>query len=475
LLLSTLVNVIFVTMTNWLPDIFATQGPRYLAIAAVIEADRAAGRLEAGERLPTHRELAWRLGVTVGTVTRAYAEAQRRGLIAGEVGRGTFVRGPARDSVAMPIEPRRASEGTDFGFASPPALPEDREIMDHLAALAREPASAALLGYQPNLGTEAARAAGAEWLARHGVIQAPENLAVTAGAQHAIMLTLAALAQSGDRVLCEELTYPGFFAVCRFLGLRPEGLSMDRHGLDPAALEQALSQRTYRALYTIPTLQNPTTITQPPERRAAIVEICRRHGLAIIEDDIFAQLSKAPSTLHELAPELTVHLTSLSKSLAPGLRIGYVAFPKALAERIALAMQATTVMAAPILAALCQRLITDGTAGRLVRRRGEEVARRAQRFREYLAPHGLLLPEGSIHAWLPLPEPWRANDFAEAARRRQVIVRSADRFSLARQVQEHAVRLCLGPPSDMADLTRGLEGLKEMLDTPPLSSSGSFI
>jgi DNA-binding transcriptional MocR family regulator len=92
-----------------------------------------------------------------------------------------------------------------------------------------------------------------------------------------------------------------------------------------------------------------------------------------------------------------------------------------------------------------------------------------------LEPHGLALPEGSIHAWLPLPEPWRANDFAEAARRERVIVRSADRFSLARQVQVHAVSLCLGPPGDMADLARGLGALKELLDTPPLSSSGSFI
>jgi DNA-binding transcriptional MocR family regulator len=475
LLLSILVNVIFVTMTKWSPDLSDFAGPRYQAIATAIEADRAAGRLEAGERLPTHRALAWRLGVTVGTVTRAYTEAQRRGLVIGEVGRGTFVRGQARDSAMMPIEPQRETEGTDFGFASPPALPEDREILYHLTALAREPSSAALLAYQPNLGTEGARAAGADWLARNGVIQAPEHLAITSGAQHAIMLTLAALAQSGDRVLCEELTYPGFFAVCRFLGLRPEGLPMDRHGLDPVALEQTLRQRPYKALYTIPTLQNPTTITQPPDRRAAIVEICRRHGLAIIEDDIFAQLSKAPPTLHELAPELTFHLTSLSKSLAPGLRIGYVAFPKVAAERIALTMQATTVMAAPILAALSQHLITDGTASRLVHRRGKEVARRADRFREYLEPHGLALPEGSIHAWLPLPEPWRANDFAEAARRERVIVRSADRFSLARQVQVHAVRLCLGPPSDMADLARGLGALKELLDTPPLSSSGSFI
>jgi DNA-binding transcriptional MocR family regulator len=475
LLLTAVVNVIFVTMTNWCPDLSAFDGPRYLAIAAALEADRAEDRLTAGDRLPTHRDLAWRLGVTVGTVTRAYAEAQRRGLIVGEVGRGTFVRGEAPGKLAMPLETRRETVGTDFGFAFPPALPEDREILHHLIELSREPSSVALLGYQPNLGTDAARAAGAQWLAQNSVIQAPEHLAITSGAQHAIMVALAAVAQSGDRVLCEELTYPGFFAVCRILGLKLEGLPMDRHGLDPAALEQVLRLRNCKALYTIPTLQNPTTITQPPERRADIVEICRRHGVAIIEDDIFAQLSAAPAALHSLAPELTFHLTSLSKSLAPGMRIGYVAFPKEAAGRVALAMQGTNVMAAPIMAALCQRLILDGTAARLVRQRGAEIARRADRFREYLAPHGLLLPEGSIHAWLPLAEPWRAADFAEAARCEQVIVRPADRFSLARRVEAHAVRLCLGPPADMASMTRGLEVLKRLLEDPPLSSSGSFI
>ena len=139
------VNVTIDTMTNWLPNIAEIPGPRYLAIATSIEEGRAAGHLRPGDKLPTHRGLAWRLGVTVGTVSRAYAEAERRGIVSGEVGRGTFVRAATRDSDNPIPGSAYGFQGTDLGTAVPPTLPEDRLILTELAELARDPDSMAAI------------------------------------------------------------------------------------------------------------------------------------------------------------------------------------------------------------------------------------------------------------------------------------------------------------------------------------------
>ncbi len=193
------VNWNIVTMTTWQPNLEGRTGPRYIAIADALAADLAAGRFRAGERLPTHRDLAWRLGVTVGTVSRAYAEAGRRGLVSGEVGRGTFVRAAMPREAQVMTVPGEAEPGfIDLNFNFPPSGGEEQALRATLSALAAAPDSAALLAYQSHAGLPAHRAAASQWLTRYGIEAAPERIAITAGAQHAILVTFAALTRPGD-------------------------------------------------------------------------------------------------------------------------------------------------------------------------------------------------------------------------------------------------------------------------------------
>jgi len=457
-------------MTNWLPDLSAFPGPRYQAIAAALAADVAAGRLKPGERLPTHRDLAWNLGVTVGTVSRAYAEAERRGLTSGEVGRGTYVRhaGAAERHIMMRDPAPGADAPINMNFAFPPPGEEARYFGATLAALSREPDVAALLDYQPHAGLLRHRAAGAAWLARSGVEVPPERVVVTGGAQHGIAVCLAAVTQPGDRVLCEALTYPGVQSIARLLGLRFEGVAFDDQGLKPEAVDAACRANEVKALYCVPTCQNPTTAIMPEARRREIAEVAKRHDIAIIEDDIFTLLfDAAPPPVQAFAPEHTYFLTSLSKSVAPGLRVGYATGPARAAERLASAVRATCWMATPLTAEIATRWVLDGSAERILKSRQRESAARRELALDILGKWQPACPPGSIYLWMTLPEPWRSADFALEAQRRGVAVTPAEVCAIGRQTMEYGVKVCLGPPRDRAELADGLQRLATLIESAP--------
>lgn len=452
-------------MTMWRPRL-ATRGPRYQAIAEALARDVTEGRLPAGARLPTHRQLAQSLGLTVGTVTRAYAEAARRGLVSGEVGRGSFVRRPA----AEPASTVEAGGLIELGMNHPPraSAATCAALQAGLAELARSPAAGRLLDYPPEGGAEAHRAAGARWVQRFGLPATPEQVLVTSGSQHALTTVFTAFLRPGELVLTEALTYPGMKALAALLGLRLLPLAMDEHGLRPAALEAACRNGQARALYTVPSLHNPTTAVLPEERRREVAAIARRHGLLIVEDDVHGPLLEpAPPPLSLFAPELSVYLAGMAKILAPGLRIGFLVAPPARLPRLLASIRATTWMAAPLMAELTARWILDGTAAAtLAEQRAEAQARQALAGRA-LARFEVQSHPRAHHLWLRLPAPWRSDSFSDEARRSGVAVTPSQAFVVGRTAPPAAVRVCLGAARDRVQLENGLAILAELLAGQP--------
>ncbi len=453
-------------MTSWVPDIGGRSGPLYLLIADALGEDARSGRLRPGARLPTHRELADKLGVTVGTVTRGYAEAARRGLLTGEVGRGTFLRGPLQELAPAPA----AAPGlVELGLNLPPPLDESKggPLSRTLEALARQDLSS-LLDYAPDGAATAHREAGASWMKLAGLDADPERVQVSSGSQHALTAVFSAFLRPGDLVLTEALTYPGVKGVAALLNLRLQGVPMDSHGLDPEAFEAACrGPQAPRALYVIPTIHNPTTLVMGEARRREVVRIARAHDVMVIEDDIHRLLAEtAPPPLASLAPESVCYLLGTSKTLAPGLRVGFIHAPETLSARIAAGIRATTWMAAPLMAEIVARWLKDGTALRLLKRRREEA--RARQKLAALALDGFRLDAQPTahHAWLHLPEPWRAEAFAAQAGRQGVSVTPAQAFQVGRAAAPHCVRLGLGAPRTREELSRGLELLAGVLRAP---------
>ena len=462
-------------MNDWTPDIGRSEKPRYLAIADAIAADIGSGRLAATARLPTQRGLAQTLGVDFTTVARGYVEAQKRGLIESRVGRGTFVCRPARPPAPTPAPGRPIP--VDLSMNLPP------EPHDHPALVERMQAGLAeigrdivgLLRYQGFGGSPAAKDAASAWLSRRALVPSQERLFVAPGAHPALLGILGTLARPGDTILAEAITYPGIRSIAAQLGLRLVGLPMDADGIDPEALAAACSQSAPKALYLNPTLQNPTTLTVPPARRAAIATLARRFGLPIVEDDAYGFIPvHGPAPFAALVPELTWHVAGLAKCIGAGLRMAYVVTPDSRSGwPFAAALRASSVMASPLTVALATRWIEDGTADMLLRFIRTETAARQTLAREIMPPGSYAADAMSFNLWMRLPPPWTRSAFVGHMRDRGIGVVASDAFTVAGEAPE-AVRVCLGGPTPIAGLRQGLEFMAHALSESPAMAS-SFL
>jgi DNA-binding transcriptional MocR family regulator len=427
-------------MTLWTPKLNSGPEPIYRRIADAIERDVRSGLLVDGSQLPTHRELARLLDITAVTVTRAYAEAQRRGLVSSATGRGTFVR-VSRESAAPATEIDLATNLINVPMAVP------------TAAMLQRAATMLNTSYGATAGSDRHRTAGAVWIGRN---TDPSRILVTAGTQHALFIAMLATARADETVMCESVTYHNLKAVAHLLRVRLEPLAMDRYGILPDAFERAARARNAKTLVTIPNLQNPTGVVMPEKRRRDLSVIAETHGITIIEDDVCGfLLDDPPLPLASFAPQRTIFLTGLGKALAPAMRIGYIAAPDALFSRIQSVLNATALFASPILGELAATWIEDGTATRLALRKREEVALRTTIARRILGRRATGADPRSPHLWVELPRRWTADAFADEARRRNVRVASGSLFAVGDETPRN-IRISIAAPSTPAELESAL-------------------
>jgi DNA-binding transcriptional MocR family regulator len=443
--------------TIWQPDLSARSGPLYRAIAETLAEDIRERRLAAGARLPTMRGLAETLEVTVGTVYRAYALAEKQGLIVRQMGRGTFVRDRRAEAAA---EGAPAADGTvDLSRNEPVEIPLGATLRRTLAAMSRESDLEGMLDYGFSQGQPRHREVLARWIGRRGIAVDPERMIVTSGAQQALTIALGALTRAGDTLMVEELTYPGIKNLARLFGLRLRPVRMDHDGLIPDDLAEACGGEGSRLLYCMPNVHNPTTSTLSARRRAAVAEIAERHGVVVVEDDLYPRPSAAPlPAIAEICPEQTVYISSLSKTVAPGLRVGSISAPARLLPDLVAVTQATSWMAPPLMAELACRWIEDGTAEGLERQRETATLQLHRVAETALAGLAHRSEPHNAHLWLPLEAPWRGAEFAAKAADQRILVSPAEHFAIEPARAPAAVRLCL-PNIDEALLAGALRTL----------------
>ncbi|WP_062339503.1 PLP-dependent aminotransferase family protein [Zymomonas mobilis] len=438
----------------WMPRLAegSAATPSERLVAALAE-DILEGEISTGDRLPAHRDLADKLGIGVGTVTKAYGILERRGLVRSVKGSGSFVA----------LTQTRRGPLIDLSRNVPPAVVNERLLAGTFTAIAKRVDVDLFNDYPPLGGHDEHRRLLAHWFARLGMEADPSRLVLTGGAHQAIAIALSVTCGTGGTLFTEAQTYPGVFALARHRGIRCVGVDMDDEGMMPDALDRMLTEKKSgpSALYVTPTMQNPTTATMGRIRREAIVSVCRAHDVAIIEDDVYtlaADTSLPPLTM--LAPERTFYANSLSKTLNPALRIGGLVVPESMYAQVETALQATTIMVPPLSCAVMEQWLLDGTVEAVSQAIQDESKRRIALARSLLGDMMRNTEHRGYHIWLPMPQQ-EAQRLAHAASALGVRVTPPESTAADPDAPDGGVRLCLGSAS-IAELSTALAGIARL-------------
>ncbi|MFY0731624.1 PLP-dependent aminotransferase family protein [Pseudomonas sp. NFX15] len=435
---------------------------RYKTLVDAFAADIRSGRLSPGTRLPTHRQLAAEHGLALVTASRVYAELEVMGLVSGETGRGTFVREtslPPGQGISQHVV---AAGMLDLNF-NYPSLPGQADLLRAaLRQLALSGDLESLLRYQPHAGRLHERASVARHLVERGLNVAAEQVLIVSGAQHGLAVALMTLLKPGDVIAADALTYPGFKTLAETLHLEVLPIPVTDTGPDLPALEGLCRSRSVRAVYAMPTLHNPLGWVMDSAQRERLVTIAREHGLTLIEDAAYAFLAEnPPPPLAEMAPERTVYVSGLSKNIATGLRVGFIAAPVPWIAAFERTMMATTWNTPGVMTALATAWLDDGTVLKLEAQKRADAQARQALAREVLAGLRTVSHPNSYFIWLPLTQDARADQIAMALRREQVSVSVAEPFAVSAHVP-HALRLALGSV-DMESLRVALVKVKRIV------------
>jgi DNA-binding transcriptional MocR family regulator len=467
-------------MTNWLPNLSTGTGPLYMRLADHIETAISNGELAAGTKLPPQRNLAYDLGVTIGTVSRAYSLVHERGLVSGEVGRGTYVNsrhtptpsvhiGQAANTSNAAVSAAETKQLSKLDTTAAPTVGQGVLIERHLSDIMAERA-AQVASYARDFPEEWS-VAGARWLAQNGWTPSPENIVPTIGAHAAVMGIIGAVTSPGDRIAFEHLTYSQISRSAALAGRRIALVDSDENGIIPEDFERVCAQQHPKMIFLMSSGQNPTSTTLPLERRKAIADIAHRHNVWIIEDNLYGAMCRDDIPLiAQLAPEQTFLVGSLSKSVAAGVRGGWVACPPHFGTRVRTAHKMMTGGLPFLLAELCARLVLSGDAHRIRQDCIAEVNAREQMVRQIFSGLEFNSNPDIAFVWLKLPEPWLSGTFRNAARKEGILIDDEDEFKAGRSEKVyHRVRISFSAPNTREELARHLHTLRRLLDNGSVS------
>lgn len=423
---------------------------RYLRIADTLSAAIRDGKLAPGTRLPTHRAFAEQCNVALATATRIYKELERRGEVVGEAGRGTFVRDLGLPPM-LGVHQTDAEGLIDLVFNMPGDVGDAEMLRAGLRRLSSAGDLEAMLRYQPHGGRAHERRIVAEYLAPTLGAVAPDRLLITSGSQHGLATIALGLFQRGDAIAADALTYPGFKSVAALQGLDLIPVEGPGGVMDPDALDRQCRARRLRAVYLMPTVHNPLGSVMGEVTRQRVVEVAQAHDLLIIEDGAYAflHLDPAPSFI-ALAPERTIYVGGFSKSLATGLRLGYLITPSRHIHRLLEVIRATTWNAPALISGLVTSWIEDGTLAKSEESRRRDGAERQHICRTSMRDLSVSAHPNAGFAWVWLEKGMRAEPIVVALKERGISASGAEPFATTSAVPQ-ALRLAFGgiPKSEL--------------------------
>ena len=424
------------------------------------------GSLRNAEKLPPTRELAGQLGLNRTTVSAAYALLEEQGLIRGEVGRGSFV---CFDKAHEPVEP--PADGPISFASSRPAqnyFPV-YEFQDTAREVIGGPDAPSILQLGPPNGYPKLRHYLLEQAQAAGEAGPEDDVLITSGCQQALDLLQRVFGGPGSVIAVEDPVYHGLKNAFERGGARLVGVTQSASGIDIADLERVLEREHPALLLLTPNFQNPTGFTMDLNGRLAALELCRRYGTALVENDIYGDLRYrgAPEpTIKGLDPNVgTLLLRSFSKIAFPGLRVGWILGPRPILSRLAEAKQWCDLHSDQLSQAIVLRFAETGRLQQHlenVRRIGLERLDAVLKACEKHLPEGssFTRPEGGMSLWVRLPEGLDSEELLSRAQREGVTYLPGRQFAVSRP-EPRGLRISFGGLSP-DQIERGIAKLGEI-------------
>jgi len=417
---------------------------RYKTIVDGIAVRIRQGDLRPGFQLPTIRNLMKVHDIALATASRVYAELEAIGLVVGEAGRGTFVRDMSLPrGLGLEQHPIRFG-AVDLSF-NYPSLPGQAEMLrDGLRTIASSGDLDALLHSAPQGGRPHERQTIARHLRNRGIRVGGEQVLIVNGAQQGLAVTVMGLLKPGDILAIDALTYPGMKALAHACHLDLEPLPQRSGSLDLDALAALCKRRPVRAIYTMPTMHNPLGSVMTEYDRIRLAKLADLYDFLIIEDGAYAFLAEpAPKPVFIHAPHRTIYVSGLSKSVASGLRLGFVAAPLDIVPALERAIRISTWNTPSLTVTLACHWIESGAVDLLEDQKRHDARHRQRLARRILQGCTILAHPSSYYLWLELPAEMRADQVAASLEREGVLVATAESFAATSNVP-HALRLAIG-------------------------------
>lgn len=446
---------------SWKPVLDRRQRSLYKALARQLQDDVEQGLLRPGTKLPPQRELADFLDINLSTVTKAYKLCEMKGLLSGAVGNGTYV---SYDALTSPrliedvIRPAVINMGATVPEPSGNAI-----LMELCRELIHEEGAEQIFSYHPSEESLWQLDTAVRLMDYCGHRAEREQIFLSNGGQNGLSAILAALFRRGQRIAVDDHTYPGIKTAAAMFGIQLLPIPQTEKGMDMAALEQACKSEGVNGIYVIPACHNPTTRTMPDGERQELARLARRYDCLLLEDATYQLMDRGGTAVSDYAPERSIYIVSLSKAIAPGLRLSYLSVPLPYQKKVSDALYSLNVAVVPLMAELAARIIASGKFEGIIASHAAHTAQRNGLVNQYFSRQSCWGKDTDIFRWLLLPERYSGKDFERLALKEGVQVFGAEKFAVGKTRPAPAVRLSICAPPSLEELRQGLQVLAQLV------------
>ncbi|WP_432667063.1 PLP-dependent aminotransferase family protein [Wukongibacter baidiensis] len=474
---------------DWMPD-KSSDIPIYKQIIDYVKGKISNGEWEVGDRLPTQRELSHSFNVNRSTIIQALDELKSEGLIEGKGSKGTRIvnntwsvitstpppnwqdyieSGIHRPNLptiqainSLEFKPSMIRLGT--GELSPDIFPKEmmKKVMNRVSGKMNS------LGYEQPKGSPYLRKVLSEYLKKYNINVSPESILIVSGSLQALQLISMGILHHGSMVLTEKPSYLKSLHIFQSAGMNLKGINMDGHGIIASEIQKNKSNNKTTLLYTIPTFHNPTGIVMPERRRRQILEICEEERLPIIEDDAYRELwidDEPPMPIKSKDNSgIVLYLGSISKTLAAGLRIGWLVGPQPVIDRLGDIKMQTDYGASSLSQLTLAEWISSGLYDEyLLRLRNEIKLRREIALRTLEENFSDIAswdrPRGGFYIWTKLTKKISMNRLFSMALKEKLLINPGNIYDFA---HNQNLRISYSYAS-LDDLESGLKRLSEVI------------